>query len=52
MKLDFEHLLIKLVSVGLLIKSDKMGQNLKINEQLHSCIKYPRVQFLIIPSGK
>ena len=43
LKLDFWHLLPKLIKVGILIRCEGVGKNLKINKRPSACIKHPRV---------
>ena len=43
LKLDFWHLLPKLINVGILIRCEGVGKNLKINKRPSACIKHPRV---------
>ena len=42
MKLDFWHLLLKLIYVWILIRCEGVGKNLKFNKRLPPCIKHPR----------
>ena len=43
LKLGFWHLLPKLINVGILIRCEGVGKNLKINKRPSACIKHPRV---------
>ena len=42
-KLDFWRFLLKSINAAVLIRYEKVGKNLRINKQLPSCIKLPRI---------
>ena len=43
LKLDFRNLSPKLINVGILIRCEGVGKNLKINKRPSACINHPRV---------